>query len=87
MQHAEILLTGIVQGVGFRPFVKRTALEHGIKGYVENREFGVKIIAQAPKKSIDKFLKDILNNAPAVSTILTHSMKYLEDDVSDLRNI
>lgn len=83
MQHAEILLTGIVQGVGFRPFVKRTALEHGIKGYVENREFGVKIIAQAPKKSIDKFLKDILNNAPAVSTILTHSMKYLEDDVSD----
>ena len=85
MKHAEILLTGIVQGVGFRPFVKRTALHHGIKGYVENREFGVKIIAQASKKSIEKFVKDVLNNAPAVSTILTHSIKYPEHDLQDFK--
>ncbi len=81
MKHAEILLTGIVQGVGFRPFVKRTALHHGIKGYVENREFGVKIIASVQKNDIEEFLLDILNNAPAVSTILTHSIKYLEHDL------
>lgn len=81
MQQAEIILTGIVQGVGFRPFVKRTALKHGILGYVENREFGVKIIAQASIKSIEEFLKDILNNAPAVSTILTHSIKYFKYDL------
>ena len=83
MQQAEILLTGIVQGVGFRPFVKRTALENGIIGYVENREFGVKIIAQASKKIIEKFLQDILNKAPAVSTILTHSIKYLDQELSE----
>ncbi|MBC8382356.1 MAG: carbamoyltransferase HypF [Candidatus Cloacimonetes bacterium] len=85
MKHAEILLTGIVQGVGFRPFVKRTALHHGIKGYVENREFGVKIVAQASKKSIEEFVKDVLNNAPAVSTILTHSIKYLESELPDFK--
>ncbi len=83
MQHAEILLTGIVQGVGFRPFVKRTALEHSIVGYVENREFGVKIIAQASKKVIEKFLQDILDNTPAVSTILAHSIKYFEHELSE----
>ena len=85
MKHAEILLTGIVQGVGFRPFVKRTALKHSIKGYVENREFGVKIIASAQKNNIEEFLLDILNNAPAVSTILTHSIQYLESELPDLK--
>ncbi len=83
MQQAEILLTGIVQGVGFRPFVKRTALDHGITGYVENREFGVKIIAAASKKFIEDFLKDILDNAPAVSTILTHSIKYFDQELPE----
>jgi len=85
MQQVEILLTGIVQGVGFRPFIKRTALEHGITGYVENREYGVKIIAAASKKSIEDFLKDILDNAPDVSTILTHSVKYLQQELPDYR--
>ncbi len=76
MQQAEILLRGIVQGVGFRPFVKRTALEHNVKGLVENREFGVKIIAQAEKKTIELFLEDILKNAPTVSTILSYDIQF-----------
>ncbi|MBN2017627.1 MAG: carbamoyltransferase HypF, partial [Candidatus Cloacimonetes bacterium] len=80
MQYAEIILTGIVQGVGFRPFVKRTALKHNIKGFVENREFGVKIISQASKNTIQKFLDDLLNAAPDVSTILTHSITFGETE-------
>ena len=78
MQQAKIILRGIVQGVGFRPFVKRTALKYDIKGLVENREFGVKIIAQAEINAINKFLKDILENAPDVSTIVSHHIEYLD---------
>jgi len=78
MQQAEIVLRGIVQGVGFRPFVKRTALKHNIKGLVENREFGVKIVAQADKETIEKFLDDILKNAPDVSTILSSQIEFIE---------
>ena len=42
----KITIKGLVQGVGFRPFVYRIALYHNIKGSVENRNDGVKIIAR-----------------------------------------
>lgn len=75
---AEIILGGIVQGVGFRPFVKRTALHHTINGFVENREFGVRIIAVQNKEEVDNFYHSLLENKPDVSAIITHSIKYSE---------
>ena len=56
MKQAEIILKGIVQGVGFRPFVKRTALKFGLYGFVENREFGVRIIAVGDNEPILDFI-------------------------------
>ena len=39
----QIKITGLVQGVGFRPFIYRLAHQHQIKGWVENRNDGVLI--------------------------------------------
>ncbi|RLG60425.1 hypothetical protein DRN87_04145, partial [Candidatus Geothermarchaeota archaeon] len=36
MYSYDIIVTGIVQGVGFRPFIKRIAFKNGLKGYVKN---------------------------------------------------
>lgn len=44
----EILVTGLVQGVGFRPFVWRLAQKFGLRGYVSNRGDGVRIVAAGP---------------------------------------
>ncbi|MCP1243434.1 carbamoyltransferase HypF [Acetobacter lambici] len=44
----EILVTGLVQGVGFRPFVWRLAQRLGVRGSVSNRGDGVRIVAAAP---------------------------------------
>ena len=52
----EIAVKGLVQGVGFRPFVYRIAHYYNIKGSVENRNDGVKIIAYGNKFYIDRFI-------------------------------
>ena len=53
----KINVTGIVQGVGFRPFVYRIAVQNGLTGYVRNRgDAGVEILIEGEDESIQKFL-------------------------------
>jgi len=59
-QRAEILVTGLVQGVGFRYFVIRNAQQLGVKGYVKNMYDGtVLIIAEAEKALIEELFKKV----------------------------
>lgn len=44
MQHAQIIVEGIVQGVGFRPTIYRLAKHHKLKGYVKNLGNVVEIV-------------------------------------------
>jgi hydrogenase maturation protein HypF len=56
-QTCEILVSGIVQGIGYRPFVYNLAFELGIKGNVMNLgDAGVKIVAQADKETLLRFI-------------------------------
>ncbi|PID72401.1 MAG: carbamoyltransferase HypF [Desulfobulbus propionicus] len=68
-QTITIAINGIVQGVGFRPFVYREALELGITGTVSNSDDGVRIIATAPGEMLELFIKRLQNNTPPVATI------------------
>ncbi|MCK4359972.1 MAG: carbamoyltransferase HypF [Candidatus Cloacimonetes bacterium] len=76
---AEIILKGIVQGVGFRPFIKRTALRFGLYGFVENREYGVRIIAVGLKDKILEFFDDLLKNSPQVAKIIESEITYKDE--------
>ena len=65
-----IRLYGIVQGVGFRPFVSRAAMELGILGSVCNRGSYVEVIAHGDQKALDRFLEILNLDPPERSVIL-----------------
>nr|WP_242822948.1 carbamoyltransferase HypF [Syntrophobotulus glycolicus] len=65
----KIQLKGIVQGVGFRPFVYRTAADLGIKGWVGNTGAGLDIHAEG--KNRDDFLRRVLAEAPQLARIVS----------------
>ena len=69
MRHAHIHVTGIVQGVGMRPFVYREAMAHGICGWVLNAGDGVHIEAHALSESLDEFIAALSEYAPAASRV------------------
>ncbi len=64
-----INVSGLVQGVGFRPFIYRIAHEHHISGRVENNIRGVRIEAEGSKTDLDVFIRDIRKKAPPASDI------------------
>jgi len=63
------VVEGIVQGVGFRPFVYNLAKSFDLKGYVNNNSEGVHIDIEGPKKTIDKFLQRIEHNPPPLARV------------------
>jgi len=62
-------IKGQVQGVGFRPFVYKTALELDLVGFVKNSEAGVEIQAQGTQSKIESFEKSLSLNLPPLAKI------------------
>ncbi len=69
MRHVHIHVTGIVQGVGMRPFVYREAMAHGICGWVLNAGDGVHIEAHALAGALDAFVAALSEHAPAAALV------------------
>lgn len=79
MKTVNIHLFGIVQGVGFRPFVSRTADSFGIKGTVANKGSYVEIIAQGSESDIAAFEREIKEHPPERAVILGLESIELDD--------
>ncbi|HAF71477.1 TPA: carbamoyltransferase HypF [Candidatus Acetothermia bacterium] len=61
---------GIVQGVGFRPFVYRIAIKRGLSGFVRNLgDAGVEIEVEGPAERVHSFLSALRDEAPPLSEI------------------
>ena len=69
MRHVHIHVTGIVQGVGMRPFVYREAMAHGICGWVLNAGDGVHIEAHARAEAVNGFVAALSEHAPAAARV------------------
>ena len=65
----KINVEGLVQGVGFRPYVYNLALRLNLKGYVNNDDSGVNILLQGEQEDIDTFLEELQNNPPVLANI------------------
>jgi hydrogenase maturation protein HypF len=64
-----ITVRGVVQGVGFRPFVYRLATEEGLAGFIGNDTGGVTIEIEGPASRIDSFRRRLQAEAPPLSRI------------------
>jgi hydrogenase maturation protein HypF len=68
---AQILrVHGVVQGVGFRPFVYRLADSHGLRGWVLNAGEGVQIHVEGDAPAVDRFVQDLQAHPPPASRIV-----------------
>ena len=65
----KVEIKGIVQGVGFRPFIYNLALKYDIKGWVNNDDRGVNILLYCSSENFEKFLFEIQNNPPKLAKI------------------
>ncbi len=76
---ASLLIKGIVQGVGFRPFVYRKAVEKNLVGFVQNRgDSGVKIVVEGNKSNISNFVKSLKIEKPPLASIHEIIIKYFD---------
>lgn len=66
---SRIRVTGIVQGVGFRPFVWRLARELDIAGWVRNDPEGVEIAAEGEASRLDTLIERLRHDAPPLARV------------------
>ena len=64
-----VRVEGLVQGVGFRPFVHRLAIQHQLGGWVRNTSGAVEIHVEGQAGAVDRFLHDVRDDAPVLSGI------------------
>ncbi|MFC1528269.1 carbamoyltransferase HypF [Candidatus Latescibacterota bacterium] len=76
-----IEVTGIVQGVGFRPFVHNLAKRHGLGGYVLNTPDGVIIEVEGKPEAVERFVHSLENDAPPLSKIIEIKRKEPDERV------
>jgi hydrogenase maturation protein HypF len=62
---------GVVQGVGFRPFVHRLAIRHGLRGFVLNDGQGVAIEAEGEPEALSSFTRALCEEAPQLASVET----------------
>ncbi|MBB5802440.1 hydrogenase maturation protein HypF [Saccharothrix ecbatanensis] len=74
-----IRIGGIVQGVGFRPFVHRTAAEHRLGGWANNGVDGVTVCVEGAPDDVRRFTRDLAERPPPLAVI--DSFDYTDEPV------
>ncbi|MFL5955499.1 MAG: carbamoyltransferase HypF [Gaiellaceae bacterium] len=69
MERRRIRVRGVVQGVGFRPFVHRLARRHGLTGFVLNDGSGVLIEAEGPREALDRLVAALREESPPLARV------------------
>ncbi len=64
-----ISIRGVVQGVGFRPFVYRLAEQCGVRGWVLNGAAGVEIHAEGAEREVERFVGELQSSAPTAARV------------------
>lgn len=69
LSQRKLQVTGVVQGVGFRPFVYRLARRHRLTGWVRNTSTCVEILVEGPPAALERFVRQIRTEAPALARV------------------
>ena len=65
-----VRISGVVQGVGFRPFVYRVAAAHGVRGWVRNDEDGVHVHAEGSPSALAAFVAELRSDPPPAAHVV-----------------
>ena len=76
------IVTGVVQGVGFRPFVHRIASDLGLAGFVGNDSGAVFLEVQGPRERVDEFGRRLRADAPPLARLSAVSVTDVEADTA-----
>lgn len=69
LMRRSITIKGIVQGVGFRPFVHSLARRHGLKGFVRNDGAAVRIEVEGRNDALERFTRDLKRTPPPLAVV------------------
>jgi hydrogenase maturation protein HypF len=78
LQRRGVVVRGVVQGVGFRPFVFRLAQEEGLAGSIGNDTDGVTIEVEGPEARLDAFLERLRSEMPPLARIDAIAVRDME---------
>ncbi|MCX6646867.1 MAG: acylphosphatase [bacterium] len=81
MYRLHVQIKGVVQGVGFRPFVHSLATKFGLPGWVVNDSRGVELEVDGSMERIGQFLESLKNETPPLAQIVK-----IESEISDIRD-
>ena len=70
LERKKVSVRGVVQGVGFRPFVYRLAHDHDLAGWVLNHSGGVEIEVEGPPQPLEAFVQGLTEQAPPLARIV-----------------
>ena len=77
---AEIVVRGMVQGVGFRPLVYRLALKNRLLGYVRNRgDAGVDVVIEGSDSGVQQFIESLKEQKSPLAQIYEMSINYVQE--------
>ena len=69
MERVWIHIRGIVQGVGFRPFIHKLVQSRGLRGYIENTSSGVELELEGERQALERFVRELPERAPVLAVI------------------
>ncbi|NQT50885.1 carbamoyltransferase HypF, partial [bacterium] len=79
----ELTVSGVVQGIGFRPFVYRVAVRHGLAGSACNTGAGVVILVEGDEAGIEAFRRSFDAELPALAQIDSREERWLDPTGDD----
>ncbi len=84
---ANVRVNGIVQGVGFRPFIHRQITAFGLTGWIRNNSRGVEMEIQGERSAVERFIAEIPQKSPALAVVESVSYDLLPErkDYTDFR--
>lgn len=85
LKRMQITARGLVQGVGFRPFVYHLATKFSLAGFVQNDTNGVFIDVEGRNESIKAFLDHLTKSPPPMLLLKTSTIEpFLQKDIKTL---
>ena len=76
MERALIRIHGIVQGVGFRPFIHKLVTQYKLCGFIKNTSSGVELELEGERVELERFAADVPERAPKLAVIESMEICY-----------